>query len=263
VLAGRSNGAAFLQNSGMFVHSALRRNGTYVNPIRRYSMRSRTILIATAVCALVVAGLASSAMAATPEGDPASGKFPVPGTGTSGTILMSVASGTTISCTSGTGSGQATSKTTGEGSGLMHGCSAGLVSCTSAGQPAGTIKLESTISHLVYLDENHTVPGVLTTPPASGVFTKFSCGGIPVEVKGTGLLTRIVSPECGKSSATATVAAETTAPGTQRYLQIEETGSVYDLTANVAGGPFQTAAIATTATGTAAQSVTLTCPEQK
>jgi len=217
---------------------------------------------ALALVALVVAAAAPMATAATPEGDPESGKFPVSATATSGPSKMSTSLGS-ITCTSGSGTGQANSKTTGEGSYTMSGCNDPFGgSCTSTGQSAGTIKLETVTLDLVYLDENHTKPGVLATPPASGVFAKFSCKNIGnVEVKGNGVLGALTSPSCGQKSKTATVAAEIVS-GVQKYQQIEETGTHYDMTAFLLGSS-ATAATEWSVTGTSSEASTLTCPEQK
>lgn len=208
--------------------------------------------------AFVAAMSASGALAATPEGHPLASA-----TATSAGSVFSTANGTSITCNSGAGSGNATSSTTGEGKYMLHGCKGPLgLNCTSAGQPVGTILLEPVTLHLVYLDENHTIPGVLATPPASGVFAKFSCFGLSLEVKGNGVLGRITAPKCGEKSTTGTVVTETTAPGTQKYLQVEETGTIYDMTVKIGASP-ETAATSWTVTGNSSGPVTLTCPEQK
>ena len=224
-------------------------------------MNFKKCLTLMALMTLVLAVTAPRAFASTPEGDPESGKFPVKGTATSGVSRLSSANGTTIECSKGSGSGQATSSTTGEGTYKLEGCKSSLLSCTSAGQPSGTIQLETAVTHLVYLDALHTIPGVLATPPASGVFAKFTCGGIvTVEVKGNGVMGRITSPKCGEKSKTSTVVAETVAAGTQKYMQVDGTGTKYDMTVSLNGGTFETAGTDWTVTGTAAENVTLTCP---
>lgn len=212
---------------------------------------------------LAFAVSASQATAATPEGDPEGGVFPVAATASSGASVMSTASGLTVSCTSGTGTGTATSKTTGEGSYVLHGCKENVfgVQCTSPGQPNGTIKLATATAHLVYLDEKHIKPGVLATPPASGVFATFFCTGlIHVEVKGTGIMGEIAFPACGQTSNTATVITQMTEHGIQKYRQIEETGTIYNLTASINGGAFQSVGTTWTVTGTSEKQGTLTCP---
>ncbi len=222
-------------------------------------MRIRQARMAFAMIVSVIALTAPEAMAVTPEAHPLTSA-----TAASGTSLFTTASGLTITCTSGSGSGKATTATTGVGSYLLHGCKNNLgLTCTSTGQPAGTITLETVTLHLVYLDENHTVPGVLATPPASGVFAKFACFGVAVEVKGNGVLGRITSPKCGEKSTSGTVTTETAAHGTQKYLQVEETGTQYDMTVKIGAGAFETAATSWTVSGASPVPVTLTCPEQK
>jgi hypothetical protein len=181
-------------------------------------MSHKKVLPTLIVVAVALFAFVPGALAATPEGDPAGGKFPVAATGTSGPVVLSLSgSGLKITCTSGTGSGQATSKTTGEGSATLHGCGENLfgTTCSSSGQPADTVKIETLVSHLVYLDENHTNVGGLATPPASGVFAKLSCGGglVSIEVKGNGILSRITSPACGQTTKTGTVVSEVSSPG--------------------------------------------------
>ncbi|HET9197434.1 MAG TPA: hypothetical protein VFN92_04175 [Solirubrobacterales bacterium] len=220
--------------------------------------------LATALLAVLALGVSTSqALAATPEGDPEGGTFPVAATATSGASVLSVASGLTVSCTSGTGTGQATSKTTGEGSYTLHGCKESIfgTTCTTAGQPAGTIKLATMTMHLVYLDHSKK-PGVLATPPAGGLFAKVTCGAglVVVEVTGNGVLGEILTPKCGEVSKTSTVKTETVSHGTQLYRQVEGTGTMYDLTVSINGGALQTAGTTWLVTGTSAKSGTLTCP---
>jgi hypothetical protein len=227
------------------------------------TMKLRRALLGTTLAVVAFGSLAQQAIAATPEGDPAGGKFPVSATATSGASALSLASGLTLSCTSGTGAGQATTKTTGEGTYALHGCKESTfgTSCTTAGQPAGTIKLETMTMHLVYLDHNKK-PGVLGTPPPSGVFAKVTCGGglVVVEVKGNGVLGEITAPKCGVSSKTSTVVMASTAHGTQKYRQVEGTGTQYDMIASMNGGAWQTVATDWIITGTSLESSTLTCP---
>jgi hypothetical protein len=216
-----------------------------------------------ALAALAVAAMAPQAMAATPEVHPVKGEFPVEGLSTFGAVTITTTPVfVSISCTSGIGTYDVTSKTTAEKAVLLHGCksTSSGATCFSAGQPTGTITLAPSVSHLVYLDENHTKPGILTTPPASGVFSIITCGGgTKYELKGSGMLAEITAPQCGSTSSKSTVVAETSTPGTQKYLQVEETGSVYDL--SFFSG-FVTAAISGTETITAERELTLTCPEQ-
>lgn len=227
-------------------------------------MRSRSVFLAMLVVS-VMGAMSPQAVAATPEVDLVSGSFPVPALALFSGGNLSVANGVTVSCVNGTGSGQLTSSTTAEGSVSFGGCQlAGLgAKCTTDGQPTGTIKLEPLTVHLVYLDEDHTKPGALLTPPASGRFTQFKCFGINVEVTGNGVLAQVTSPGCGATASSTTAQAQATAHGTQKYLQVEETGTAYDLKATIGAEAPETAAISGGITFVAEREGTLTCPEQK
>lgn len=215
-----------------------------------------------ALVALAVAVMAPQAMAVTPEVHPVEGGFPLKAAGMGSGALLTTAS-VTITCNSSTGAGQSTSATTAEVSAIMHSCTGPFgTACTTAGQPAGTVVIETSVAHLVYLDEAHTKVGSLTTPPASGVFAKFSCFGIVTEVKGNGLLSEITAPKCGEKSKTGTTVATSTSPGVQKYTQIEETGTVYTLESKTGGGEFVAASLDGTASGTPEREIFLTCPGQ-
>lgn len=230
-------------------------------------MDIKKTLMSSAFIALGLAITAPLAMAVTPEGD--YGMMPATATFSSGESRIGLADGTTISCTSGTGQGEATSKTTGTVSYRLHGCKEQATifhfACTSAGEPTGTIQLATVVTHAVYLDEAHTRPGALATPPASGVWAKFTCAGgfSTVEVKGNGILGEVTSPKCGETSKTGTGKTETKSHGVQTVQQVEETGTSYHLEASLGGGAFQSAGTTWSVTGTANQNVTFTCPEQK
>jgi hypothetical protein len=173
----------------------------------------------------------------------------------------------TITCESSDAQGTRISSTTGEGVLRMTGCHATVfgitINCTSEGTPKGQIYIQNSVTHLVYLDENHTKVGALATPPASGVFTKFTCAGITaVEVKGNGVLGEVTFPKCGQTSKEATVVARATG-ATQEYRQIEETGTSYELKAATSGGEFKSAGTTWTVNGISETAGTLTCPEQK
>jgi hypothetical protein len=229
-------------------------------------MKKRTWLLLPLVI-LATTGLTPRAIAATPEIDLVSGEFPVSAVGHLVGGSFSTAEGLTIGCSTSAGTGKATSKTTGEGSYGFTGCKDSIFgsSCTSPGRPAGNILLQGLTMHLVYLDHNHTRPGVLTTPPAGGVFAKFTCVGgfYTIEVKGDGVLSEITAPKCGATSQVATSVARTLSHGVQEYRQVEETGTVYDMTATVNAGAPQTAGLSASVTATAERAGTLTCPEQK
>jgi hypothetical protein len=233
-------------------------------------MDIKKLLLPAAPVWVALSLVAPSASAATPEADPLFGAT-ITAVAASGESALSTASGMTISCSSGSGTVQSSGKTTGSAAYVLHGCKETATifkfSCTSEGQPAGTVKLATATGHLVYLDENHTRPGVLATPPENGVFAKFSCAGgfSSVEVKGNGILGEVTAPACGQTSSASTVVTQTSSHGVQKTRQIEETGTVYNLTASINGGPFESVGTtwSVTATATGGNEATLTCPEQK
>jgi hypothetical protein len=204
----------------------------------------------------------ASATAATPEVDGAE-----TATGSSAASSMAMPGEPTITCEGGDGQGKRISSTTSEGSLMMTGCHTTVfgftINCTSEEKPKGQILIQSSVQHLVYLDENHTKIGALATPPASGVFTKFTCAGITtIEVKGNGVLGEVTAPKCGQTSKEGTVVARATG-STQEYRQIEETGTFYELKAATSGKEFQSVGTNWTINGASTIAGTLTCPEQK
>jgi hypothetical protein len=224
-------------------------------------MKINTNLLALLTVLAVMAAV-PQAIAATPEVDPEA-EFPVSALANFFGAQISTAGGT-VGCSGGfSGSSQLTNNTTKEATYSFGGCKFIGVNCTSEGQSAGTIKFGPVLMHYVYLDEKHTKPGVLATPPASGLFAKFTCAGVPFEIKGNGLLAEVTAPACGQSSKTESFVAQAASPGTQKYLQVEETGAVYDMTATVAGGAPETASLTVGISETGQSTRTLTCPEQK
>jgi hypothetical protein len=218
-------------------------------------------LAAVAIALMMVGISVPSAAASTPEVDGLTGAF---ATAHASASTMIVSGEPTISCTTSQGEGEAISTTTATGTLLMSGCGGTFlgikVNCTSEGRSPGTIAIASSVSHLVYLDENHTKVGVLATPPAGGVFTKFTCGGFTtIEVKGNGVMGEVTSPKCGQTANTATVVASAEG-STQRYRQIEGTGTFYELKAATKNGEFKPAGTNWTVTGSTAVEGTLTCP---
>lgn len=209
---------------------------------------------------LATAFLAPQAAAATPEMTPVSGGFPVPVVGFFGGGWLTTVGGNQVTCGNGAGGGQITGKTTGEGSYTLGGCKSGFLSCTSPGQSTGTIKIQTMTMDLVYLDAAHTNPGVLAKPPAGGVFSEFNCSFVKVQVKGNGVLGKITSPKCGETSGTASVSLEAVETGVQKYKQVEEAGTVYNLIATVGGTP-EEAALTVGLSGTAEREGTLSCPK--
>jgi hypothetical protein len=148
----------------------------------------------------------------------------------------------TITCAANTGSGTATNEgTTGTLEVTFTGCKAlGFFSCNTFGAASGTIKLASSVSHNIYLEDSKTKLGTLVTPAT----TTLICPGISsLNVSGTviGELTQ----GCNVESQTfnVTFAAAASDEKTQKWEQITRTGETkYDLTAPTEGGPARTSA---------------------
>jgi hypothetical protein len=225
---------------------------------RESEMKLDRYLVGFGLVLVMACIAAASAGAVTPEVD-GGGTF---ATAHAGASTMVMSGEPTFSCTTSVGQGKRISNTTAEGTLTMSGCEATIlgvkVKCNSAGAPAGQIVVGGSISHLVYLDENHTKVGVLATPVAFS----FICGGFStIEVRGS-VMGEVTTPKCGATSTTATVVAEATG-STQKYRQIEETGTIHQLEAATKGGEFKPAGTTWTVTGNSETAGTLTCPEQK
>jgi hypothetical protein len=168
-----------------------------------------------------------------------------------------------LSCTSTSGIVTGTSGTsTGTASLTAHGCKEQVfgTSCSTPGQPAGTIKTgNGLVAHLVYIDGPPTVVvGLLIT----NLNMTLSCaGGLVLKTITGSLIAKIENPECGKARTSFTGVMETSAPGSQKYKQITTTGTFYDLTSGTHTNDTTTSAVIGTGTITVAEgkTVTLTC----
>jgi hypothetical protein len=161
-------------------------------------MKSKFTLLSLGVLALVAA-LPAAAPAGEPVLDAASGKWPLPFTISGGLSEWRFAGEPEFTCTSSTASGKFTSGTTGEMALTFHGCTTSFfgfpVSCNTSSHPSGTIKLNTSVFHNVYLTDAKTAPGLLITPPAGGVIMTIICGSfVSIEVKGNGILGRLEAP---------------------------------------------------------------------
>jgi hypothetical protein len=224
-------------------------------------MSKKTILLAiTVVAALAFAAMPALASAKTPELD---GTFPLGFTGTSGAGTLN-SSAATISCKEDTNTGSFTSKTAGTLEVTFKKCTGPLgIACTTPGQASGVITTNSSVFDLVYLKAGGTTPGVLVTPPTSGVFAEFECSAAAkVKVTGNGLLGHIESPACGATSKTFAVNFEATGTA-QKYTKVEEAGTAFSLLASLNGAmPPTTASEVSTGSETfnGGASATFTCP---
>lgn len=125
---------------------------------------------------------------------------------------------------------------------LFHNCREQVfnTTCTSTGQPSGTIETTTLQFHNVYLKpkaggDTHERPGVLITPNA-GHFATFSClGGLTTAVvSGNGILGTVTNPKVGETSKSLTINVSATAEG-QEHTE-DHTGNKYGLEVSVNGG---------------------------
>jgi hypothetical protein len=182
-----------------------------------------------------------------------------------GTSRFKTTSGRIIHCSTSTGTGTRSTSTGGSVSIKLHSCkdqSLGI-SCTSAGQPSGTISAAG-VFHLIMLGSNS--PGILITPaagatevtPGKALFSEFSCFGVNMKIFGKGVIGTITTPACGASSTTSNVSFQESATGGhQKHLTW--TGSTYDFEATVGGGEHVTTSFEAAGTITYPDSQTLTC----
>jgi hypothetical protein len=108
--------------------------------------------------------------------------------------------------------------------------------------------------HNVFLEPEKGKPGFLITAK-EGLFAAFACNGFATELSGNGLIAEMTAPECGKASKTLTQLYQASAPGIQRWMQVETAGTKYDLAWTLGG----TAAFQSAPTLTLAEQATVTC----
>jgi hypothetical protein len=220
-----------------------------------------------AMVALAFAALPAVASAGEPEvtcGGAVCGAFTTHGK----EATLATTSGTSVICTSNAGSGKYTTKTTGELSLTFHGCKDEVfgATCTTPGQPAGTIKTGTSVFHNIMIHSTAQkaggTAGVLITNPAGGVpYTTFNClGFLHIEVSGN-IIGHLESPACGASSKEHKLVFENNGtPGHQKYMQVTTTGTLFDLTSKVNGGAPSTSSMTATGITTFASAALVTCP---
>ncbi|HYQ79800.1 MAG TPA: hypothetical protein VEP91_11895 [Solirubrobacterales bacterium] len=187
--------------------------------------------------------------------DPQSGKFPLQFTVAAGVTSWTTES-TLFECTSLTGSGRYETATTGSIELTLHGCASisPSLTCTSSGQPKGTITTNEMQFHNIFLEPEKGKPGFLITAK-EGRFASFACNGIAMELSGNGLIAEMTAPKCGEAGKTLTQLYEASSLGHQKWMQAETAGTKYDLSWTLGG----TAAFQTTSTLTLAEQATVTC----
>lgn len=102
--------------------------------------------------------------------------------------------------------------------------------CSTAGQPTGTIATKNLEAELVYLNAAKTRFGLRLTPTTGSIVAEFGCPGAFTGATWTGssLLGEITSPGLNETSTTFHLDFSGSG-GVQKYVQVEETGPVYQL----------------------------------
>ncbi len=211
-------------------------------------MKSKTMLLAAAaLSALAFAALPSMAMAShqpPTSGLPENAAFS--GTTTNTATLYGaqkiVCKTTAEQPNTVTTSGKFETPHTGSVKFTFHNCREATLNstCTTAGEPSGTITTTTLPFHLLYLEpkaegETHERPGALITPK-EGHFATFSCLGglVKVVVGGTGVLGTVTKPGIGGKSHSFSLKVKATAEGQEHTTT--HTTETYGLTASINGG---------------------------
>lgn len=142
---------------------------------------------------------------------------------------------TEVTCSTNSASGVYENTTTGKELTItFHGCHivGSAATCTTSGQPSGTIKTTDLTFHNIMIDPE--VPGILITSNA-GHFASFVCGGfIPVAVNGNGIIGE-VERNCGESANGGGLLFESSSTGVQKYMQVTTAGTKFDLSSTSLG----------------------------
>jgi hypothetical protein len=198
------------------------------------------------------------------------GTYPIQFSATGGATKLTSANGGYVSCTSSGAKGKYTSATGGEVQLTFHGCTyAGISSwtCTTSGQPTGTIVTATKTFDNFYLESDKSKRGFLITGPNSGEFEKtplmtFACLGTVYTVGGS-LFGEMTKPSCGSTGKELSVSYEKKAEGIgQRWRWIETiTNQWFEMfVRRNAISEWETFVLQSTLTGTFGETVTLTCP---
>jgi hypothetical protein len=203
-------------------------------PNRLSRVTSACGLALLASLALVALAAPSSAFAAGPKIEGTSFPLSFTVTNSGAAVTVQYSNGPVMECSSSSGAGTWTTNSSGTATLTFQGCTRGFT-CTSPGQPSGTIVTSTLGIQSVYLNKARTKFGMLFTPPASGVFAEVVCG--PFGIKTTwngGLIGETVSPGLGGTSSESTLRFLNSGVGKQQWTQVEESGPVYQLTQGAA-----------------------------
>ena len=204
-------------------------------------MKKLSLLIVGLACSASLA-LPAAATAGSVDIEPVSGSFPMTFTASGGAASLTTAS-STVGCASSKASGEYENNSTGWIIFTLHSCKGPLgVSCTTSGQPSGTIVTTVLPLHLRWGSLPRRLLNLFTMPASLHLMT-FSCFGITTVVSGNGVIGETTAPGCGATTKTATLSLESSSAGVQKWMQITETGTSYELTAKIGGGGAETASL--------------------
>jgi len=202
-------------------------------------MNKRLILAMASVCAAILA-LPAIASAGTWHAEPSTAATPFTTTTAGHGNVLLVTPNRTTTCNaapSSTGSGSVNvGGTTGTISLKFHHCESLGTTCTTPGQPIGTIVTSpNLVFHNILIEKN--TPGILLTGVgASTQIMHYTCGFELVTLNVTGGVIGHVEQACGTKGKKFSLNFE--APGgNQKFTQETTTGSKTDLTATVNGTP--------------------------
>jgi hypothetical protein len=220
-------------------------------------------MLAACLAALAFAALPALASAMYPNPYLAEGGKAIekeaPFTVSGGAGELNTEGGNFVECESVTGEGRFTTPETGKVKLTLHGCRTIFgITCTTPGDPSGTITTTELPFHLKTVDhqgEGEPRPGILVTPGSGEAahggphFWSVECSFAGVlEVGGTGLVGTITSPAERTPSNTETLRFSETAPGSgiQTHRVVTNDAAVteeYDLKASFNESPTETTAI--------------------
>lgn len=212
----------------------------------------KMLLASAALSTLAFAALPTmaSAFETTPSISPAGeAEFPLQysGSGLGGTFYT--ASGRWVYCETSSAEATMTASMTGSTKLAFSGCRESTLNstCTTPGQPSGTIITETLATHTVYLQWTyppHETPGVLFTPnEETEKVAAFSCvsGFVKIDVKGNGVLGTVTSPGIGESSSALTFNIRAVESSQWHSETIE--GETYGLESSQNGGALEPASL--------------------
>jgi len=224
----------------------------------------KAILLALAAVSAMLFALPATASAESWTLDNTPAAF----TSTAGVTKLTTTTNETVECGSSTGSGEYTNGTTATATLFFHSCKGpSSTTCTTAGQPSGTIKTNVLTVHNVWANKHGVKTlAALFTPPATGEsagkFATFKCTlfGLGPEITVTGTLIGEVelTSACNTETTVSHLNFQSTSAGHQTITTLWNTAGTYDLTADVSGSP-TTASQDGTGTITFAKKVKPTC----